>query len=57
MTGPRADLVMQKGYFVMPMLELDELRLRLTAMEPALRELRQALDIDRLEVEIGRAHV
>jgi peptide chain release factor 2 len=42
---------MQKGYFVMPMLELDELRLRLTAMEPALRELRQALDIDRLEVE------
>ena len=35
----------------MPMLELDELRLRLTAMEPALRELRQALDIDRLEVE------
>ena len=35
----------------MPMLELDELRLRLVAMEPSLRELRQALDIDRLEVE------
>ena len=42
--------MMQKGYFVMPMLELDELRLRLTAMETALREMRQALDIDRLEV-------
>ena len=44
----------------MPMLELEELKLRLTALEPQLRELRQALDIDRLEVEsqeIGRAHV
>ena len=35
----------------MPMLELEELKLRLTALEPQLRELRQALDIDRLEVE------
>ena len=35
----------------MAILELEELRLRLTALEPQLRELRQALDIDRLEVE------
>ena len=40
-----------KGYFAMAILELEELRLRLTALEPQLRELRQALDIDRLEVE------
>ncbi len=40
-----------KGYFAMAILELEELRLRLTALEPQLRELRQALDIDRLEIE------
>ena len=35
----------------MPMLELEELKQRLAALEPPLRELRQALDIDRLEIE------
>ena len=35
----------------MPMLELEELKQRLTGLEPQLRDLRQALDIDRLEVE------
>ena len=35
----------------MPMLELEELKQRLTGLEPQLRDLRQALDIDHLEVE------
>ena len=38
-------------YDVMPMLELEELKQRLTGLEPQLRDLRQALDIDHLEVE------